>query len=232
MASETSSSLPPTSALAILAPSALPPILDILFEPSPTLHTLVHDAPPPPASLVTYASLIAHIRTHLLSLASAPPPSQTAADDTRRGTLHAILGSHPRLGAKRVDSAQSAAEQAQLQGGGGDEAARLAGLNARYEEAFPGLRYVVFVNGRGRDVIMQDMEARIARGDARAEEREAIEVSWGCGSSPLHGQGRLDECQGVFASCSLTAWLLLDRQCARLHWIACASMAGTRAEPR
>jgi 2-oxo-4-hydroxy-4-carboxy--5-ureidoimidazoline (OHCU) decarboxylase len=35
---------------------------------------------------------------------------------------------------------------------------------------------VVFVNGRGRPEIMEDMRRRIERGDYAAEEREAIEA--------------------------------------------------------
>jgi len=91
--------------------------------------------------------------------------------------LEEILDSHPRLGAKKVESAQSQAEQAQLQGGEEGEAEKLAQLNAEYEAAFPGLRYVVFVDGRGRDVIMEDMRQRISGGDLEAERRAAIRVS-------------------------------------------------------
>ena len=50
-------------------------------------------------------------------------------------------------------------------------------LNKEYEETFPGLRYVVWVNGRPRTEIMADMRRRIDRGDLRAEEREGIKVS-------------------------------------------------------
>src|SRR5690606_9558018 len=85
-----------------------------------------------------------------------------------------ILGSHPRLGEKKLDSAQSAAEQAQLR----TAAEQLAALNAEYEAQFPGLRYVVFVDGREKSVIMTDMRRRIARGDIRLEEREGIQVSY------------------------------------------------------
>lgn len=53
----------------------------------------------------------------------------------------------------------------------------LARLNGEYEERFPGLRYVVFVNRRGRGEVMGDMRRRIERGDYGAEEREGIEVS-------------------------------------------------------
>jgi len=56
--------------------------------------------------------------------------------------LDKILGAHPRLGEKKVDSAQSRAEQAQLNTGGQEETAKLLELNEKYEETFPGLRYV------------------------------------------------------------------------------------------
>ena len=36
----------------------------------------------------------------------------------------------------------------------------------------------VFVDGRSRPVIMSDMKARIARGDIKAERREAIKVAF------------------------------------------------------
>jgi OHCU decarboxylase len=94
--------------------------------------------------------------------------------------------------------------QAASRGGESDaetEARELERLNAEYEAAFPDLRYVyvclpatrallslrkscllmgvlcrVFVNGRSRAVIFEDMRARIARGDVGAERLEAIQV--------------------------------------------------------
>lgn len=38
--------------------------------------------------------------------------------------------------------------------------------------------YRVFVNGRGRDVIMEDMRRRIDRGDVEREKEETIQVSY------------------------------------------------------
>ena len=55
--------------------------------------------------------------------------------------------------------------------------AELARLNEAYEAKFPGLRFVVFVNGRGRGEIMAIMRERIERGDWEAERDGAIEVS-------------------------------------------------------
>ncbi|KAI1739999.1 Oxo-4-hydroxy-4-carboxy-5-ureidoimidazoline decarboxylase [Xylaria scruposa] len=168
----TTPSLPPISSLPTADEEAVKSVLDTLFEPSPELHALAipaiqqHDNIP----FTSYPALIQHVGLLLHQLATSP---------SSRERLHSILGSHPRLGAKKVDSAQSRAEQAQLNtatGDGVDEAERLAALNREYETRFPGLRYVVFVNGRGRDIIMKDMRRRIDRGDIRAEEREGIQA--------------------------------------------------------
>ncbi|KAK3358451.1 Oxo-4-hydroxy-4-carboxy-5-ureidoimidazoline decarboxylase [Lasiosphaeria ovina] len=186
--------LPGIASLPSLPDAALTSTLDLLFEPSPQLHAL---ALPTLRTLSfgSYADLIATLRDELLAIAAAvsgPRADPDATPDARR-PLHAILASHPRLGPAKPPtphadhddneeeeeeelSAQSAAEQAQLRGGDPADAQRLAALNDEYEAAFPGLRYVVFVNGRSRDVIMADMRRRIDRADPQAEEREAIQA--------------------------------------------------------
>ncbi|KAF4450333.1 putative allantoinase 1 [Fusarium austroafricanum] len=139
--------------------------LDLLFEPSPAIHSnllpILRSS-----EYASYPELIEACKTRLSSLASFSSP--TNPDNT----LLSILGSHPRLGAKKVESAQSAAEQANLQGQGEE----LARLNKEYEIKFPGLRYVVFVNGRGRPEIMENMKARISRGDFSKEVDEALQA--------------------------------------------------------
>jgi len=70
-----------------------------------------------------------------------------------------------------VDSSQSQSEQKSL--GNEKEREQLQKLNEEYEETFPGLRYVVFVNGRSREVIMQDMRERIDQGDFEGEVEKA-----------------------------------------------------------
>ncbi|ODA77029.1 hypothetical protein RJ55_07546 [Drechmeria coniospora] len=140
-------------------------VLDLLFEPSAAIHsTLLHVIRT--NEYASYPELIDSCHIQLLSLAA------TNTADEANQTLLSVLGSHPRLGEKKVDSAQSAAEQANL-GGEGEE---LAKLNREYEETFPGLRYVVFVNGRGRPEIMEDMRARIDRGDYTKEVDAAIQA--------------------------------------------------------
>ncbi|KAI1636295.1 Oxo-4-hydroxy-4-carboxy-5-ureidoimidazoline decarboxylase [Biscogniauxia mediterranea] len=186
MASSSSSpssppSLPPISSLPSANPETIISALNTLFEPSPDIHALALPAiqqkqqqvpgGPSTAPFTSYAALIQHVGAQLFQLAAAPERNQAA-------TLHRILGSHPRLGAKKVDSAQSQAEQAQLNAspGGADEAAQLRALNDEYEARFPGLRYVVFVNGRSRPAVMENMRYRIDRGDFAAEEKEAIQA--------------------------------------------------------
>ena len=56
--------------------------------------------------------------------------------------LDKILSAHPRLGETKVDSAQSRAEQAQLQTDISGQQDRLQALNRVYERTFPGLRYM------------------------------------------------------------------------------------------
>ena len=161
------SELPPIVQIPSLSTEERAAILDLLFEPSTQLHTLsiplLHDQ-----KFSSYDDLIAAVGVQLTDLSESASTSDTA-------WLQDILGSHPRLGAKKVDSAQSQAEQAQLQGSG-EEAEQLRVLNEKYEKAFRGLRYVVFVNGRSRPVIMEDMKERIAGGDLKSEQTAAIRV--------------------------------------------------------
>lgn len=146
-------------------------VLDLLFEPSPEIHSTLLPVIRT-AQYASYSQLIDACQIRLLSLAAA------ATVDNPNRTLLSVLGSHPRLGAKKVESAQSVAEQAKL-GGHSEELAR---LNEEYEKAFPGLRYVVFVNGRGRPEIMEDMRRRIAGSDFTKEVDYALQV---CNCSPF-----------------------------------------------
>ncbi|KAA8910501.1 Oxo-4-hydroxy-4-carboxy-5-ureidoimidazoline decarboxylase [Sphaerosporella brunnea] len=154
--------LPPVATLAS-SPQQLQEVLDHLFEPSPALYSLV--ASQLPRHFADYAAFADWVAGLLRS--------GLRGDDE---TLLSILRAHPRLGAKRVDSVHSQAEQKSLAVADPDEAGRLLELNDEYERTFPGMRYVVFVAGRSRPVIMQNMKERIARGDIEAEKKEAIEA--------------------------------------------------------
>ncbi|KAG5980756.1 hypothetical protein E4U55_003681 [Claviceps digitariae] len=163
--------LPPINELASLPEAAQTTALDLLFEPSPAIHsTLVPVIQN--ASFSSYTEFIDECRLALFQLAAASTPTSP------NPVLLSVVGSHPRLGAKKVHSAQSNAEQASLQGQADDqdEAEHLAELNREYEEKFPGLRFVVFVNGRGRPEIMQDMRVRIDRGDYAKEIDAALQA--------------------------------------------------------
>ena len=109
-------------------------ILDLLFEPSTQLHTLSVELLGK-ETFDTYQDLIASIGVQLTDL-------EKSASTSDKEWLDSILGSHPRLGEKHVESAQSQAEQAQLKSGGAEEQHQLAQLNIEYEKTFPGLKYV------------------------------------------------------------------------------------------
>lgn len=169
--------LPPPTDLPSLPDNERANLLDLLFEPSPALHSIFL-----PITgfqkFFTYKDLVAAIGTKLLSLAESSKPEELKQ-------LENVLSSHPRLGEKKVDSAMSRMEQAAMlkaSGGGEEEEAKikeaetLKELNVEYEKTFPGLRYVVFVNGRPRTVIFENMRTRIARGDIVEERREAVQV--------------------------------------------------------
>lgn len=167
--------LPAITSLPTLPDAALTSTLDLLFEPAPELHELALPSLRT-FSFNSYDDLISTLRDQLLSIASSIDQDEKDAEVARR-PLHALLGSHPRLGEPKKEtlSQQSANEQGHLLATT-EEAALLKQLNKEYEEKFPGLRYVVFVNGRPRTVIMEDMRRRIVRGDIREEEKEAIKV--------------------------------------------------------
>lgn len=109
-------------------------MLDLLFEPSPSLHSLSLPVLRS-TTFPSYDTLIVAVNAQLSALAASDKP-----EDIEK--LSEILCSHPRLGENKVESEQSRAEQAQLQKGGEEEKEQLARLNREYEERFPGLRYV------------------------------------------------------------------------------------------
>jgi 2-oxo-4-hydroxy-4-carboxy--5-ureidoimidazoline (OHCU) decarboxylase len=126
--------LPSIASIPSLSTAQRVQVLDTLFEPCTALHTLSLDLLHT-QSFPSYNDLIASIGVQLIDLSESPSTSDTE-------WLDQILGAHPRLGEKKVDSAQSRAEQAQLNTGGEEEATKLRELNEKYEETFPGLRYV------------------------------------------------------------------------------------------
>jgi hypothetical protein len=126
--------LPPIADVPALSMAERAAVLDALFEPCQALHTLSLDLLHT-EKFESYNDLIISVRAQLTDLSESPSTSDTE-------WLDKILGAHPRLGEKKVESAQSQAEQAQLNTGGEEEAAKLRSLNVEYEKTFPGLKYV------------------------------------------------------------------------------------------
>lgn len=143
-------------------------VLNHLFEPCPTLAQLLL----PRVFAVpydSYSEFIEASRTALLAFLQ-----EEEAKDFVSPKIAKIISAHPRLGpSKDKLSSHSTSEQKSLLGSE-EEAQKLANCNKLYEETFPGLRYVVFVNGRSREAIMENMKSRIQRGDIRLERQEAF----------------------------------------------------------
>ncbi|KAG6080819.1 hypothetical protein E4U33_007275 [Claviceps sp. LM78 group G4] len=157
--------LPPIEELRTLPEAYQTETLDLLFEPSPAIHATLL-----PiifrASYSSYTDLIERCRVALFELAASRPMSRPSP------TLLSIIGSHPRLGARKIDSALSRAEQANLAG----EGENFARMNREYEEKFPGLRFVIFVDDQSRAELLEVMQLRINRGDFAKEVVESLEV--------------------------------------------------------
>lgn len=167
------STIVPPAELTKLSNTERAKVLDELFEPCSEFTDYVLPYVFNDGQIYhSYTSLIEKVRSVLSDLANHYKTSPTAAE---RFTIDAIVSTHPRLGVPKTTklSAHSAAEQKSLSGDP-ELAKKLADLNAKYEKTFPGLRYVVFVNGRSRDVIMENMKSRIARDDWQMEVEEAF----------------------------------------------------------
>lgn len=165
------SQLPSISELKQISSSDLSSVIAYLFEPTSALTNLIYVriiSPSNTQPFSTYSEFIEQVRSFLLSL---PIPSASELDPE----IINIIGAHPRLGAKKVDSQQSQKEQASLQNGrSAHDLEKIRLLNNIYERTFPGLRYVVFVNGRPLDEISYNMLVRIDRNDFKLECKEAF----------------------------------------------------------
>ena len=201
--------LPSLSNLSSVSQEQQVQVLDTLFEPSPELHTLM-DPVLGSESFSSYTGLIDAVGSQLAVLLGSrsstdkqvlvkilgshprlgrPPPTTTAGGGGGGGEPLSELSK------KEQGSLSTIATDRQME--------QLSLLNHEYEEKFPGLRFVyvilrwficpsehgtltgnsfrTFVNGRDRDTIMQEMRARIARGDQQREMEENIQVRYlGC----------------------------------------------------
>lgn len=161
--------LPPVSAIPELPKAERISVLDHLFEPCPTLADLLVD-PVLSQRFLSYDELIEAARAELLAFLE-----KSEAEDLF-DKVASIISAHPRLGpSKDKLSSHSSSEQKSL-AGSEEEARKLQDLNSEYEQTFPGLRYVVFVNGRSREAVMSDMISRIQRRDIALERRAAFDA--------------------------------------------------------
>ncbi|KAL0577514.1 hypothetical protein V5O48_004455 [Marasmius crinis-equi] len=160
--------LPPLSTL--VGPSKpdspLSTALSVLFEPSPILFT--HLEPQVHALLATE-----ELRSYSELIDISISQIQSWAHDLQAQFITA----HPRIGESKNLSALSAKEQ------GATPATiptppevlnRLVHLNACYEKRYPGLRYIIFVNGRSRAAVAEIMEDQLGLAHSLSSDEPAV----------------------------------------------------------
>jgi 2-oxo-4-hydroxy-4-carboxy--5-ureidoimidazoline (OHCU) decarboxylase len=163
-----------------VSPDALSECLAILFEPSPVLYS--HLAPQLAASAdrartTTYSDLV--------------DASITTIQSWDRDLQAQFIAGHPRIGEVSGLSKLSQAEQA-AKATSPIVLKRLTHLNACYEHAYPGLRYITFVNGRSREVILEEMETRLGvEHSSTVDQPPVVEIAVIARNSP-EWMGELD----------------------------------------
>lgn len=156
-------SLPDPSSLSSLDKESKVELLNNLFEK----HSEIHDLLIPKLFNRNYESYNEFIETsRKIFLALNPNNSVTQG----------IIAAHPRLGVPAKLSSHSNSEQKSIYNNTDADKVinQFIKLNDEYEEKFPGLRYVLFVNGRSREEIFQDFERRFKRNDYNLEVEEAL----------------------------------------------------------
>ncbi|KAI3402542.1 hypothetical protein KGF56_004634 [Candida oxycetoniae] len=151
-------------------------VLDQLFEPCDSLTSLINESifvKNKPFN--TYQQFIELVRAELLTFLSFCEFVQSRTHKGINPVVNKIISAHPRLGVPKDHqlSEHSSHEQRNL-AGTKEMRQKLQDLNDEYEQTFPGLKYVVFVNGRNRDEIMDDMRMRIKRNEIELERKEAF----------------------------------------------------------
>lgn len=169
--------LPSITQLATLPITDQTTLLNHLFEPHPTIHQYLSPLLLFSAKTTTHTTYQQFIESCRVRFHELDPYSQLTKD---------IISSHPRLGLPKASSStdgeeelsvHSKAEQANLQRSSTpSQLQRFIQLNKDYESKFPGLRFVLFVNGRGKDEIEPLFEQRIQRGDYVLEVKEALDA--------------------------------------------------------
>jgi 2-oxo-4-hydroxy-4-carboxy--5-ureidoimidazoline (OHCU) decarboxylase len=128
-----------------------------LFEPSPALFEFLV-----PSVITIVADPEKHIPRHTFN--ALIDIGIRELDDWPHSQQASFIGGHPRIGEVKGLSALSASEQA-AHATPPEILARLLELNEEYERRYPGLRYITFVDGRSRKMIMEEMEEKLGIGD-------------------------------------------------------------------
>ncbi len=125
-------------------------ILSILFEHSSIIDGKIS---PDLTERISDPSFLDHPKSYhdLIDLAASHIEKLEVRDRA------AFIAGHPRIGEVSNLSAMSAAEQASKRASP-QVLHQLELLNAAYEQAYPSLRYITFVNGRTRAEIVPEME--------------------------------------------------------------------------
>ncbi|KLO11610.1 hypothetical protein SCHPADRAFT_792156, partial [Schizopora paradoxa] len=135
-------------------------VLSLLFEPSPIL---IEELVPQLASSFSSTPTSKHPKSYKELVDNAIAVVQSWDPDKQAD----FVKGHPRIGEVKVAmSSMSAAEQGHSQAGAGaatdpNVLKRLGFLNEVYEQRYPGLVYITFVNGRSRAVIAEEMEQKL-----------------------------------------------------------------------
>ena len=119
----------------------------------------------------SYEEFVEKTREYLMQACQAAEQQDSQAKELR-ANLSNIIAAHPKLGEpKRGLSAHSLKEQRNLANADPVEIQEaLKRLNKEYEQKYPGLRFVVFVNGRSRPEIIKVIEQRLVSGNSWIEE--------------------------------------------------------------
>lgn len=149
-------------------------VMNELFEPCQGLIRLTVDDDgfmPRARELDNYKEFIELVRSTLIQVClevEMEASSSSSSTGNRRKLLEDVVNAHPRLGeTKKQLSTHSMLEQKNLQSSqdSPEIQKKLLELNHEYEKVYPGLRFVVFVNGRTRLEIIRIMESRITSGN-------------------------------------------------------------------
>ncbi|ESK97747.1 ohcu decarboxylase protein [Moniliophthora roreri MCA 2997] len=137
--------------------SSLATALSILFEYSDILTSTLEPQ---------LRRILAARNEPLTSFAQLVDLSITQIQLWEKNLQAQFIAGHPRIGESKNLSALSAKEQGTTSPSSTSSVtpevlARLAHLNACYEKRYPGLRYIIFVNGRSRAAVAAIMEDQL-----------------------------------------------------------------------